>query len=181
MMATAEFANPLLEKYSMVGGKPLQTIVFYSAALLGLLISLFKDKQKTLMALKRAWKTFENILPQMLGMITAIGVIIAFLNPQTISRIIGGSSGWFGVILAAAIGAITIIPAFVAFPMAAILLQNGAGLMQLSAFVSTLTMVGLLTLPLETKYFGKKFALLRNSLAFAFSFLVALIIGKVVG
>jgi len=64
--------------------------------------------------------------------------------------------------------------------MAAILLENGAGYMQLSAFVSTLTMVGVITLPLEIRFFGKKFTILRNSLAFALSFVVAFVISKVV-
>ena len=73
------------------------------------------------------------------------------------------------------------MPAFVAFPLAAILLQNGAGYMQISAFVSTLTMVGLITFPLETKYFGKKFTIIRNVLAFLFAFVVAFVIGRVVG
>ena len=52
--------------------------------------------------------------------------------------------------------------------------------MQIGAFISTLMMVGVITLPLEISYFGKKTAILRNVLAFFFSFLVAFIIGKVV-
>ncbi|MFA5468231.1 MAG: permease [Sphaerochaetaceae bacterium] len=159
----------------------MQNIFFYSLAALLLIISLIKDREKTKKSLKKAWKSFENILPQMLGMITAIGIILAVLSPNVISSIIGASSGWWGVVTAAIIGSVTLIPAFVAFPLAAILLHNGAGYMQLSAFVSTLTMVGVITVPLETKYFGKKFTLLRNILAFALAFLVAFVIGKVVG
>ena len=159
----------------------MQNIIFYSLAILLLLISFLKDRGKTKKSLMKAWKSFENILPQMLGMIAFIGIIIAFLSPEVISRIIGNSSGWFGVVTASVIGSVTLIPAFVAFPMAAILLQNGAGYMQLSAFLSTLTMVGIITLPLEVKFFGKKFTALRNSLAFVFAFLVAFVIGRVVG
>ncbi len=154
--------------------------IFYSLAFILLTISFFKDKTKTKKSLLKAWKSFENILPQMLGMITFIGIIIALFSPDTISKIIGNSSGWLGVLAAAIIGSITLIPAFVAFPMAAILIQNGAGYMQISAFASTLTMVGLLTMPLEIKFFGKKFTILRNSLAFILSFFVAFVIGKVV-
>lgn len=158
----------------------MQNYIFYSLATILLIISFIKDKNKTKKSLIKAWKSFENILPQMLGMITTIGIIIAYLSPETISKIIGGSSGWLGVLIAAIVGSITLIPAFVAFPMAAILLQNGAGYMQISAFASTLTMVGLLTLPLEIKLFGKKFSILRNTLAFILSFVVAFVIGKVV-
>ena len=45
------------------------------------------------------------------------------------------------------------------------------------AFISTLMMVGVVTLPVEIKYFGKKLAIYRNLLAFLFSFIVAYIIG----
>lgn len=51
--------------------------------------------------------------------------------------------------------------------------------MQIAVFVSTLMMVGIVTMPLEIKYFGKKATILRNSLAFVFSFIVAIVIGVV--
>ena len=44
-------------------------------------------------------------------------------------------------------------------------------------YLSTLTMVGLLTIPIETKYLGKKIAVLRNVLAFVFSFITAYLMG----
>ena len=81
--------------------------------------------------------------------------------------------------MASALGSITLIPGFVAFPLAAALMDNGAGIMQIAAFISTLMMVGIVTLPLEISYFGKKTALLRNGLALAFSFFVALVMGVI--
>jgi len=53
--------------------------------------------------------------------------------------------------------------------------------MQMSAFISSLMMVGVVTFPVEIKYFNKKSALLRNGISFLFSFLVALIMSKVMG
>jgi len=72
-----------------------------------------------------------------------------------------------------------LIPGFIAFPTAALLLENGAGYMQIAAFISSLMMVGIVTLPMEFKYFGKKISIVRNILAFLFSFLVAFVISKV--
>ena len=158
----------------------MDSYIFYGLATILLLISFYKDKKKTKMALKKAWKAFENILPEFLVVILLVGFLLAVLNPETISRIIGSESGWFGTILAAFIGSITLIPGFVAFPTAAILLKNGAGYMQIAAFISTLMMVGIITLPVEIKYFGKKVSIIRNFLAFLFSFIVAFIIGSVV-
>ena len=61
------------------------------------------------------------------------------------------------------------------------LLERGAGYMQIAAFVSSLMMVGVMTFSIESKYFSKKAALIRNVSAFVFSFLVAVVIGKVMG
>ena len=158
----------------------MDSYIFYGLAIILLGLSFVKDKKKTKMALKKAWKAFENILPEFLVVILLVGLLLAILNPETISKIIGAESGWFGVILAAIIGSITLIPGFVAFPMAAILLTNGAGYMQVAAFVSSLMMVGIVTLPVEIKYFGKRVTIARNVLAFLFSFIVAFLIGLVV-
>ncbi|SCP97263.1 permease [Anaerobium acetethylicum] len=158
----------------------MDSYIFYGLTAVLLTLSFFKDKKKTKMALKKAWKAFENILPEFLVVILLVGLMLALLNAGTISKIIGSESGWFGVILASLIGSITLIPGFVAFPMAALLVENGAGYMQIAAFISTLMMVGIVTMPVEIKYFGKKATIGRNMLAFAFSFIVALLIGMVV-
>lgn len=155
--------------------------IMYALAIILLVVSWLKDKKKTRFALKKGWNSILNILPQMLGIITFIGIIFSFFNADTISKIVGNESGWYGVVISAIVGAITLIPGFVAFPMAAMVLQNGGGYMQIGAFVSSLMMVGVMTAPLEIKYFGKKLTVIRNVFAFLFSFLVAYIIGKVVG
>lgn len=159
----------------------MENYLLYGITILFTVISFYKDRKKTKMALKKAWKAFENILPEFLSIIILIGIVLALLNPDIVSEIIGKQSGWPGVLLAAVVGSITLMPGFVAFPMAAMILKNGAGLMQIGAFISTLMMVGVVTLPVEIKYFGRKLALWRNGLAFVFSFLVAYVINKVVG
>ena len=158
-----------------------QTYLFYIAAIVALSISFVKDKKKSMLALKKAWKSFENILPRVLSLLIIVGILLAIVNTDVISQLFGENSGWFGVILAGSVGAITLIPPYVAFPMAALLVEAGAGYMQIGAFISTLMMVGLVTIPVETKFFGKKLTLLRNLFAFVFSFFVAIIIRLVVG
>jgi len=155
------------------------TYILYGLAIAGLAISFFKDRKKTKMALKKAWKAFENILPQLLTIFVIIGVAMAILKPETIQTLIGSDSGLWGVLAAAAIGSITLMPGFVAFPLAAALLKSGAGYMQIAAFVSTLMMVGVVTLPLEIKSFGRRAAIVRNSAALVFSLAAAFVIGAV--
>ncbi len=159
----------------------METILLYLAAGIGLGISFFKDKKKTKMALKKALKAFEGILPQFLVVLILVAITLSVLDTATISRFLGTKSGLLGILAASLVGAITLIPGFIAFPAAAALLQNGAGATQIAAFVSSLMMVGVVTLPMEIKHFGKRAAFMRNVFAFMFSLIAALFVGWVVG
>ncbi|MEI6386868.1 MAG: permease [Spirochaetota bacterium] len=159
----------------------MDTWVLYGFAVAGLAISFAKDRAKTKAALKKAFKAVENILPQFLMVLLLVAVTLAVLNPETISRFIGSSSEFLDIIGASLVGAITLVPGFVAFPAAAALLAGGAGATQIAAFVSSLMMVGIVTLPMEMKYSGRQAALLRNGLAWIFSIVAAFFVGWVVG
>lgn len=151
--------------------------ILYGATVLLLGLSWFKDKNKTKMALKKAVKSFENILPQFLCVILLIGMMLSILDKDVISRLLGQGSGALGYLIAAVVGSVTLIPGFVAFPLAASLLAAGAGYGQITMFVTTLMMVGVVTLPVETKYFGKKLAFRRNLLALCWAVCISLVIG----
>ena len=56
-------------------------------------------------------------------------------------------------------------------------MEHGAGITQIAAFVSTLMMVGVVTLPVESETIGKRAALLRNCMAFFWSLLAAWLMG----
>jgi uncharacterized membrane protein YraQ (UPF0718 family) len=155
----------------------MDTIVLYAVAGAALLLSLLRDAGKTKKALLKGLKAFEGILPQFLVVLILVAATLAVLDTATISRFLGRESGALGVVLATLAGSVTLIPGFVAFPAAAALMRGGAGATQIAAFVSSLMMVGIVTLPMEMKYFGRRTAILRNSLAFLFSFAVALFVG----
>ena len=153
------------------------TYSLYGVTAVLLAISYVKDRNKTMLSLKRAWKMFLNVLPQFISILFLAGLLVAAVSPETIQCIIGAQSGFRGMLTAALLGAVTLVPVLVAFPVAARLLQNGAWVTQTAVFISTLTMVGFVTLPMEIKYLGKKAAVLRNALAFLFSFAAAFLIG----
>lgn len=155
------------------------SVIVYIIAIIGLIISLKKDKKKTKKALIKAWKSFENILPQFLSILIIIGIVLAVLTPQDINNIMGSNSGIIGILIALILGSITLIPGFVAFPLAAALLSNGAGYAQIATFVSSLMMVGFVTIPMEIEVFGKKATILRNILAMLFSLIVGLLMGGI--
>ena len=157
------------------------TYLLYGAAGSLLLLSFIKDKSKTKMALKKAWKSFENILPQLLTVLFIIGLTLSVLDTQTISRLLGEKSSVFGMAIAAVIGSITLIPGFVAFPLAASLLHAGAGYGQITMLLTTLMMVGVVTIPVETKYFGRRTTIKRNIFAFIYAVCISFIIGGLIG
>lgn len=144
-----------------------------------LFISFRKDRKKTIQGLRKSWKAFENILPLFLSIIMIIGLGLALLSPQVISKWIGEKSGWLGIAAAAFIGSVTLIPGWITFPLAAVLLKSGAGFIQITVFVSTSMMVGVVTMPVEIRYLGRKVAVFRNTLALVLSFIVSLIMWEV--
>jgi uncharacterized membrane protein YraQ (UPF0718 family) len=159
----------------------MDTFILYGLAIIALMVSMAKSRQKTMMGLKKALKAFEGIMPQFIVVLIFVSASLAVIDNQTISRFIGTGSGIPGVLGASLFGAVTLIPGFVAFPVAAALLKEGAGVTQIAAFVTSLMMVGVVTLPMEIKYFGRTAALMRNSLAFVFSLVAAVFVGWVVG
>lgn len=155
-------------------------IFINSFVLLCLIGSYFKDKGKTKNAIKVAFKSLLKMLPVVLIIIILIGLLLGLAPPETISKFIGEQSGWEGFLLIAILGTVAHIPALLAFPIAASLLDSGAAITSVAVFITTLTMIGIVTLPLEIQLLGKKFALLRNGISFIIAILIALIIGAVI-
>jgi len=63
--------------------------------------------------------------------------------------------------------------------LAGSLLRSGATIMTISAFITTLVMVGVVTAPMEIKSLGKRFTLLRNGLSFIGALVIAAIMGVI--
>lgn len=156
----------------------LNSTYLYILAFVILTVSYLKDKKKTEIALLKAWKSFSGLLPEIFSVMMFAGITLAILSPDTISKLIGSESGFSGVILSLTAGSISLIPGFVAFPLGAALLDAGAGYVQIAAFVSSLMAVGIVTLPLEIKYFSKRTAILRNASALIVSLVFTIAIWR---
>jgi len=124
-------------------------------------------------------KAFMKTAPSLLTILGIVGLILGTLTPETISKLIGAEAGYWATLLAALIGAVTFIPSLVAFPLAGSLLRSGATIMTISAFITTLVMVGLVTVPMEIKSLGKKFTFLRNSLSLIGALIIAVLMGVI--
>jgi len=152
-------------------------ISMYAILAVGLIFSLVKSKEKTKKACKVALKSLLKTAPALLAMLGIVGLILGLLTPEKIASLIGAEAGFFATITAAVIGSLTLIPSLVAFPLAGSLLRSGATVMTISAFITTLVMVGVVTAPMEMKVLGKRFTLLRNGLGIIAALLIAFLMG----
>lgn len=141
--------------------------------------SIVKDKQKTFNSMKMAKGMMKNMVGQIIGILLLIGLILTFIPPEVIKSTLGESNTFISTIVSALAGSITLIPAFVAFPLVGSLVDAGASIIPAVAFLTTLTMVGLVTFPLEKREFGLKFAIIRNIFSFVFAILIALAMGVI--
>jgi uncharacterized membrane protein YraQ (UPF0718 family) len=139
-----------------------------------LVASLIADRRKTLMGVRRGLRMFINLLPTLVTVLAAVSLLMAAVHPATLERWLGGG-GPVPFVAALIVGSIALIPGFVAFPLAGVLKDNGATTAVLAAFITTLLMVGVVTLPIEIRFFGRRIAILRNLLAFGGAVVVALV------
>lgn len=153
------------------------TMAIWVGTLIFLGISFAKNKVKTKQALKMAFGMGKGMLASILSIIFAIGLILTILPPMEIASFVGKQSVLLATVVAALFGTITLVPAFIAFPLVGTLVNAGVSVVPAVSFLTTLTMVGVVTFPLEKKEFGVKFTAVRNSLSFLFAIVISLVMG----
>ncbi|GAK54457.1 hypothetical protein U14_05742 [Candidatus Moduliflexus flocculans] len=140
-------------------------------------VSALANRQKTWQGVQKGVKMLLKLLPSFLTIIILVSVFLGLIPQETLIKYLGKESGISGMAIAAILGSIALIPGFISYPLGAMLLRNGVSYSVIAVFITTLMMVGVLTLPLEIKYFGVKVSLMRN----AFSLFGALLIGVIMG
>jgi len=153
----------------------------YLLTVVAVLSSFAINRKKTLLAFKIAFRKLIKILPAFVSMLIIVSIVL-FLFPETvISDYLGNSNKYIAAVFASLLGSVALIPGFVAFPLAGILLKNGVPYMVISAFTTTLMMVGIITYPVEKAYFGMRVTIIRNGVSFLIALLVALMTGVLFG
>ena len=155
--------------------------VLYLIAGIGLFVSFLINRRKTRQALKIAWRRFSRLLPAFSLMLMLVGIVLTIVPDSIILEYLDGRGIWTAAGIAGFFGSITLIPGFIAFPLSGILLSKGVPYMVLSAFTTTLMMVGVLTLPVERSFLGIRVSLVRNLLALGIALIVALATGLYFG
>lgn len=145
------------------------------------IISFFANSKKTLKALQIAFNKFKHIAPAFLTMLILTSIILYVFPNELIVKYLGIGNKYISMLIASLIGSITLMPGFIAFPLAGILRNQGVPFMVLSSFTTTLMLVGLLTFPIEKEYFGIKIAIIRNVICFMIAIVISLVTGIAFG
>lgn len=146
-----------------------------------LILSLIKNKEKTISALRIALKKFTSILSIFLLVMAGFALIVTFVPTELLQKYIGIESGIKGIALSLGLGSISVMPGFVAFPLCAALKGKGISYYIIAAFSLSLMNVGIVTFPIEKKFLGLSVALLRNLIALIVCIITVIIVKIVFG
>ncbi len=141
-----------------------------------LIVSLFFDRQKTWQSIKRGKNKLIKILPGYLKLLVLLSLVLLFTE-DLIVQYLGDQNILLGSLLGLIIGSITMMPGFIAYPLAGILLGRGVSYMVVAAFIISLKMVGVVTYPLEKEYMGIKGTVYRNAASLIIAAILTLLIG----
>ena len=118
-------------------------------------------------------QTLLLVTPLLLAAFLIAGLVQTLVGAKVVERWLGSSSGWRGIALACLGGALIPGGPYAYYPIAAALLQAGAGIGVLVAFVTAKNLWSLSRLPLEVALLGPNLTWMR--------FLITLIIPPVLG
>lgn len=147
-----------------------------------LIISVIFDREKTWKAVRRGTQKLLKILPNYLKILVLLALLLSF-SEDFIVEYLGGQNILLGSFLAIIIGSISLIPGFISYPLAGVLLSQGVSYSVIAGFIISLQMVGVMTYPVEKEYMGIKGTIYRNAasliITIILTFLIALYYGEV--
>ncbi|MGB9749626.1 MAG: permease [Caldisericia bacterium] len=137
------------------------------------------DKNKLKGVPKKSIKMFIQNSIRIFSIFVIIAILEKFLSPQSVSQFLLKFKGFLGIIVGALTGSVMMGPAATSYPIGQYLFAHNASVSLVTAFLFTWVGIGVVALPLEFKFLGKKFTLLRNSFTFVAAILIALIMGVI--
>lgn len=149
--------------------------IYLIVALGFLILSAFKDIEKTKKALKVTGKVALTVLPVLFMIFILMGIIEAFISKEVIAQWLGSGSSVLSIIIGELVGCVALIQPAAVFPFAGFLHKSGANYGAVFGFIMTAILIGIATLPLEMKLFGKRFTIVRNVLTFVIVFIIGII------
>lgn len=122
-----------------------------------------------------------SVVPLLIAAFLVAGLVQVLATRELITRWLGASSGWKGIALACLGGGLMPGGPYVYYPITAVLLQTGAGLGPLVAFVTAKNLWAFSRIPLEIALLGTQLTLIRFLITFALPPLLGYLAEKLFG
>lgn len=123
---------------------------------------------------KNTWNGFKQAFPILAGVILLVGLANALVPPELYGRIFTGNV-IIDPVVGAVLGSVAAGNPITSYIIGGELLKQGVSLLAVTAFIVAWVTVGVLTLPAESLLLGRKFALIRNTLAFLSAIVIAVL------
>jgi uncharacterized membrane protein YraQ (UPF0718 family) len=133
------------------------------------------DKNDFGATLKKTWKSFRFSLPIIFSVLLVVAFVQSIVPEELYSKIFTGNI-ILDPIIGAIFGSISIGNPIVSYVIADGLLTNGVSHVAITAFIVAWVSVGIIQLPAESYYLGKRFAFVRNLTSFIGAILIGIII-----
>lgn len=156
-------------------------IYLYILTGIALFISFLFDKNKSIESIKIGLKILYGMILPLMIMLVFVSLILALIPDTLIMQYLSNENMLLSYINAFIIGSLIIMPGVVVFPLSSHFLEKGVSFGVLSAFTTTLMLVGILTYAIEKKYLGARIAIIRNIFALIISVIVASLTGLILG
>ncbi len=133
-----------------------------------------ENKSRVKEASRKTKNAFMQAIPVLLGVFLLIGLILTAVPKESYSSVFSGNVIIDSVIGGAA-GSIAAGNPLTSYVIGGELIDQGVGLVAIIAFIVAWVTVGIVQLPAESYLLGKKFALVRNSVSFILSIIIAIL------
>ena len=143
-------------------------IVLAVLALLLLGLGYFRGQGEHVVGLRTAGRLTLEVLPLLAAAFVVAGMVQTLLPRQVVAEWIGEASGWRGILIGTVAGGLAPGGPFVSLPIAAGLVQSGAGVGTMVAFLTGWSLWAVGRLPMEVGILGWKLTLIRLACTFFF-------------
>jgi hypothetical protein len=125
-------------------------------------------------SLNKTLGSFISILPIITGMLLLTSWLLVIMPDKLATSLFSGNA-FFDTLLAATFGSIAVGHPLVSYVLGGELRDAGVSLLPVTAFIVSWVTVGVVQLPAEILFFGKRFAFSRNLISFFCAMAVAML------
>lgn len=144
------------------------TIIMGALAVILFLTAYYKGEGQHIIGMKSALRMTVEILPLLIFALIVAGMVQVLVPQQLLSKWVGAESGLRGILIGTVAGALAPGGPYVSLPVASGLLQAGAGVGTMVAFLTGWSLWAVSRLPMEVGIMGWKFTLIRIASTFFF-------------